>query len=100
MAECIREPCSSENAPRLTPAAWNPTLESMEVSLTQDQEAFICQAIESGRFHRKEEAVLEALSLWEAKSLALAAKQEMWSDPENLKGIFRYVEEGLFPWED
>jgi polyketide biosynthesis enoyl-CoA hydratase PksH len=42
----------------------------------------------------------QALSLREAKSLALAAKQEMWSDPENLKGIFRYVEEGLFPWED
>jgi len=42
----------------------------------------------------------QALSLWEAKSLALAAKQGMWSDPEKLKGIFRYVEEGLFPWED
>lgn len=42
----------------------------------------------------------QALSLREAKSLALAAKQEMWSDPENLKGIFRYVEDGLFPWED
>jgi len=39
----------------------------MEVSLTQDQEAFICQAIESGRFHRKEEAVLAALSLWEER---------------------------------
>ena len=67
MAECIREPCSSENAPRLTPAAWNPTLESMEVSLTQDQEAFISQAIESGRFRRQEEAVLEALSLCEER---------------------------------
>jgi len=54
-------------APRLTPVAWNPTLESMEVSLTQDQEAFICQAIENGRFHHKEEAVLEALSLWEER---------------------------------
>jgi hypothetical protein len=42
----------------------------------------------------------QALSLRGAKSLVLAAKQEMWSDPENLKGIFRYVEEGLFPWED
>ena len=52
---------------RLTAAAWNPTLESMEVSLTQDQEAFILQAIESGRFHRKEDAVREALSLWEER---------------------------------
>jgi putative addiction module CopG family antidote len=39
----------------------------MEVSLTQDQEAFICRAIESGRFHRKEDAVQEALSLWEER---------------------------------
>ena len=37
----------------------------MEVSLTPDQEAFIRQAIESGRFHREEDAVREALSLWE-----------------------------------
>ena len=37
----------------------------MEVSLTQDQEAFIRLAIESGRFLRMEDAVREALSLWE-----------------------------------
>jgi putative addiction module CopG family antidote len=39
----------------------------MEVSLTQDQEAFIRQAIASGRFQRQEDAVLEALSLWEER---------------------------------
>ena len=39
----------------------------MEVSLTQDQEAFIRQAIESGRFQHKEDAVREALSLWEER---------------------------------
>ena len=39
----------------------------MEVSFTQDQEAFIRQAIESGRFHQKEDAVQEALSLWEER---------------------------------
>jgi putative addiction module CopG family antidote len=39
----------------------------MEVSLTQDQEAFIRQAIESGRFRRTEDAVREALSLWEER---------------------------------
>ena len=39
----------------------------MEISLNQDQEAFIRQAIESGRFHRKEDAVQEALSLWEER---------------------------------
>jgi len=37
----------------------------MEVHLTPDQEAFVRQAIETGRFHRVEEAVHEALSLWE-----------------------------------
>lgn len=39
----------------------------MEVRLTPDQEAFIRQAIESGRFHDPEEAVQEALSLWEGR---------------------------------
>jgi putative addiction module CopG family antidote len=37
----------------------------MEVDLTPDQEAFIRQAIETGRLHRQEEAVREAMSLWE-----------------------------------
>ncbi len=37
----------------------------MEVHLTPDQEAFVRQAIETGRFHRVEEAAHEALSLWE-----------------------------------
>jgi len=37
----------------------------MEVQLTSDQEAFIRHAIESGRLHRKEDAVQEAMSLWE-----------------------------------
>jgi putative addiction module CopG family antidote len=39
----------------------------MEVRLTPDQEAFVRQAIETGRFHRAEDAVEEALSLWEEK---------------------------------
>lgn len=39
----------------------------MEVRLTPDQEAFIRQAIESGRFQDPEEAVQEALSLWEGR---------------------------------
>ncbi len=44
----------------------------MEVRLSPDQEAFIRQAIESGRFHRPEDAVREALSLWEEKERARA----------------------------
>jgi putative addiction module CopG family antidote len=39
----------------------------MEVHLTADQEAFIRDAIETGRFQRKEDAVKEALSLWEER---------------------------------
>jgi putative addiction module CopG family antidote len=39
----------------------------MEVELTPDQTAFIRQAIDAGRLHRPEEAVQEALSLWEER---------------------------------
>ena len=39
----------------------------MEIQLTPAQEAFLRQAIESGRIHRAEEAVQQALSLWETR---------------------------------
>jgi Arc/MetJ-type ribon-helix-helix transcriptional regulator len=39
----------------------------MEVLLTADQKAFVRQAIESGRLRREEDAVKEALSLWEER---------------------------------
>jgi len=39
----------------------------MEVRLTPDQEAFVRQAIESGRLQSAEDAVVEALSLWEER---------------------------------
>lgn len=39
----------------------------MEVHLTPDQKAFIRQAIESGRFARAEDAIEEALALWEER---------------------------------
>jgi putative addiction module CopG family antidote len=44
----------------------------MEVNLTPDQKAFVRQAIESGRLHREEEAVQEALSLWEERERSRA----------------------------
>ncbi len=44
----------------------------MEVNLTPDQKAFIRQAIESGRLHREEDAVQEALSLWEERERSRA----------------------------
>jgi putative addiction module CopG family antidote len=39
----------------------------MEVTLTPDQEAFVRDAIASGRLHRPEEAVRQALSMWEER---------------------------------
>lgn len=39
----------------------------MNVELTPDQRAFAQRAIETGRFSREEEAVQEALRLWEER---------------------------------
>jgi putative addiction module CopG family antidote len=39
----------------------------VNVELTPDQRAFVQRAIESGRFKRVEEAVEEALALWEQR---------------------------------
>ncbi len=39
----------------------------MNVELTPDQRAFIRKAIESGRITREEEAIEEALALWEER---------------------------------
>ena len=39
----------------------------MELKLTPDQKAFVRHAIETGRIQREEEAVQEALSLWEER---------------------------------
>lgn len=44
----------------------------MEINLTPDQKAFIRQAIESGRLLREEDAIKEALSLWEERERARA----------------------------
>ena len=37
----------------------------MEVQLTSDQKAFARRAVEAGRLHSEEDAVQEALALWE-----------------------------------
>jgi Arc/MetJ-type ribon-helix-helix transcriptional regulator len=39
----------------------------MEVQLTPDQKAFVRDAIESGRLQREEDAVQQALALWEER---------------------------------
>ena len=44
----------------------------MEVQLTPDQAAFVRQAVESGRIRREEDALKEALSMWEERERARA----------------------------
>ena len=39
----------------------------MEVQLTDDQKAFVRQAIQSGRYSGEEDAVRDALALWEGR---------------------------------
>ena len=52
---------------RCQAGAFFRTLKAMEVQLTADQKAFVRHAIESGRLHREEEAVQEALVMWEER---------------------------------
>jgi Arc/MetJ-type ribon-helix-helix transcriptional regulator len=42
-------------------------LKAMDVHLTPDQKAFARRAIESGRLHSAQDAVQEALALWEER---------------------------------
>ncbi len=42
-------------------------LRGMDVELTSDQKAFARRAIESGRLHTEQDAVQEALTLWEER---------------------------------
>jgi Arc/MetJ-type ribon-helix-helix transcriptional regulator len=42
-------------------------LKAMNIDLTPDQKAFARRAIESGRLHSEEDAVQEALALWEQR---------------------------------
>jgi Arc/MetJ-type ribon-helix-helix transcriptional regulator len=44
-----------------------PYLKAMDVQLTPDQKAFARRAIESGRLHSEQDAVQEALALWEER---------------------------------
>src|SRR5262249_28199357 len=51
-------------------AARHPVAERgdlVNVELTRDQKVFVRQAIENGRFTREEDAIQEALALWEER---------------------------------
>jgi Arc/MetJ-type ribon-helix-helix transcriptional regulator len=71
----------------------------MEITLTADQQEFLRRAIESGRLTREEDAIAEALSMWEERERArlelLAALDEAEADLE--AGRFtEYTDETLF----
>ena len=54
----------------------------MQVELTPDQEAFVRQAIASGRLNNAHEAVQEALALWEARE---RRRQELIASVEDAR---------------
>jgi len=47
--------------------AYSRILKAMDVDLSPDQKAFARRAIEHGRLHSEEDAVQEALALWEER---------------------------------
>ena len=71
----------------------------MEVHLTADQEAFVRQAVASGRFQQEEDALQEALALWERRERnrmeILAALDEAERDLEG--GCFIDYAEASLP---
>jgi Arc/MetJ-type ribon-helix-helix transcriptional regulator len=63
-----RPPCGGgQHYDHLLDAKLFRNLKAMEVQLTPDQKAFASQAIQSGRLRREEDAVREALALWEER---------------------------------
>jgi Arc/MetJ-type ribon-helix-helix transcriptional regulator len=63
----------------------------MDVQLTEDQKAFVRQAMEAGRLSREEDAVKQALALWEdrerARAEILAAIDEAEASLSRVDGL-------------
>jgi putative addiction module CopG family antidote len=76
----------------LTPASSLPTLKAMEVHFTPDQKAFIKHAIESGRLHREEDAVREALLLWEERERVRVELNAAFDEAETDLQAGRYAD--------
>jgi len=67
---CFQRSSRSNFSPDFSPLPRSPfsrILKAMEVHLTPDQKAFARRAIESGRLHSEQDAVQEALALWEER---------------------------------
>jgi Arc/MetJ-type ribon-helix-helix transcriptional regulator len=56
----------------------------MEIRPSPNQEALIRQAVETGRFEHPEDAVMEALALWEERERAHAEFRETLDDADEL----------------
>jgi len=59
--------CERDKDAHLTRYGFAFRLRAMDLELTEDQKAFIRRAIEGGRFRGPEDAIREALSLWEER---------------------------------
>jgi Arc/MetJ-type ribon-helix-helix transcriptional regulator len=67
----------------------------MEVQLTPDQKAFVRQAIASGRLQREEDAVTEALSIWEERE---RRRLEILAAVDEARLPLRMAKGGPLPW--
>src|SRR5260370_33464069 len=68
----------------------------MDVQLTPGQRAFVRQAIDSGRLRREEDAVKEALSLWEERERGRSEILDASDKPEGslARGEGRGIRQG------
>jgi putative addiction module CopG family antidote len=64
----------------------------MEVQLTPDQKAFIKHAIETGRLNREEDAIREALSLWEERERVRVELYAAFDEAETDLGAGQYAD--------
>lgn len=71
----------------------------MNVDLTPDQLAFVRQAIKGGRFRNEEEAVQQALALWEERERTRAEILAAVDDAEEslTRGLGRALTESSIP---
>lgn len=85
--------------PSLDTERDNPYLGFMNVELTPDQLAFMRQAIKSGRFRSEEEAVQQALALWEERERTRAEILAAVDDAETslARGMGRVLTETSIP---
>ena len=63
----------------------------MDIALTPEQEAFVRQAIKTGRIERAEDAVTEALLLWEEREMS---RTEFAASLDQARSLLRAARDG------